>query len=633
MQTNDYQANTGPKNLHQVSAELKTRLRTPLLILCDGAIVNLALLIPLGLRIYESGDVDRYLSAYLHLAPWMTLFFLAIFYSFKIYNRIWSFASMGELFAVFQAVTLGSLATIAISFFSHTWLPRTIAVTHWALAVLLMGGSRLAWRYIAERLKTNGNKPAGRALIIGAGAGGVLVARELKGDKSSFVPVGFIDDDPRKNNAHVLGLPVLGARKDIPEVVTRHKINMLVIAMPSIGASTVRDIVNICRTTPAELRILPGVYQIIDGQVSVNHLRPVQLEDLLRREPVRVNLEEITGYLHHHTVLVTGAGGSIGAEMCRQAAAAKPAKLILLDHSENNIHRIWLELKDKFPCVPLALEIADVRDRARMENLFEKHRPETVFHAAAHKHVPLMELQPYEAVRTNVFGTRNVALAAGRHGTRIFVMISTDKAVNPSSVMGATKRLAELIIEEQNRVENTVFTAVRFGNVLGSNGSVVPVFRRQIANGGPVTVTHPEMKRYFMTIPEAVQLVIQAGAMAWGGEVFVLDMGEPVKIVDLARDMIKLSGLEPEKDIQIEFTGIRPGEKLFEELLTAEEGSTATEHKRIFTARPALVEVTALEEELLNLSRKGLHCSAEDIFSALGAIIPRFRSYRKVDAG
>lgn len=612
---------------------LKARIKTLLLMLCDAVIINLAMIIPFGLRFYENGSIDRYLSSYISIAPWATITFIAIFYVFKLYNRVWAYASTGELFAVIQAVTLGSLATIAMSFFSHTQLPRSIAVMHWALAILLMGGSRLVWRYIVERMKTSGHKPTRRALIIGAGDGGALVARELKGNKSSFVPVGFIDDDPMKKNAAVLGLPVLGTREQIPEMVALHRINLVIIAMPSVEASVIRDIVDICRSTQAELKILPGVYQIIDGQVSVSNLRPVQLEDLLRREPVRVDLEEIAAYLNEMTVLVTGAGGSIGSELCRQVAAVGPKKLVLLDHCENSIHSIWLELTEKFPGVPLALEIADVRDKPRVESLFHTHRPAVVFHAAAHKHVPLMELHPAEAVKTNVFGTRNAALAASRSGARVFVMISTDKAVNPASAMGATKRLAELIITQENRVSNTIFTAVRFGNVLGSNGSVVPVFQRQIARGGPVTVTHPEMKRYFMTIPEAVHLVIQAGSMAKGGEVFLLDMGKPVKIVDMARDMIKLSGLEPGKDIQLEFTGIRPGEKLFEELLTAEEGSSATSHKRIFTARPALVEVEALERELTKLSGKGLQCTVEDIFNALGVIVPRFRSYRKEQAG
>jgi FlaA1/EpsC-like NDP-sugar epimerase len=609
-------------------------LRKSLLVLLDAAIVNVALAIPLVLRFYENNElIQRSLDSYLSLAPWITITFIAIFYSFKLYNRAWAYASLGELFAILYAVTIGSVFTIAIYYFAHIDLPRSVALMHWTLTILLMGGSRVLWRCVVEHNKARGHKPGRRALIIGAGDAGVAVARELKSPNSSFLPVGFIDDDPNKQNISVLGLPVLGSREKIPEVVASRNINLIVIAMPSFDVAAIREIVEICRSTPAEMKILPGMYQIINGQVSVNHLRSVQLEDLLRREPVKVDMEEITGYLGGETVLITGAGGSIGSELCRQVAAVGPKKLILMDHSENSIHGEWLELQDQFPDIPLAVEIADIRDKPRIHNVFQVHRPGVVFHAAAHKHVPLMELHPAEAVKTNIFGTRNVAEAAKRFGVKTFVFISTDKAVNPSSVMGATKRIAEMIIREENNAGETNFTAVRFGNVLGSSGSVVPIFKQQIARGGPVTITHPDMKRFFMTITEAVQLVIQTGAMARGGEVFILDMGKPVRIEDMARDMIKLSGLEPDKDIMIKYTGIRPGEKLFEELLTAEEGSNATKHKRIYIARPALIDVSALERELVNLSRKGLQCTADDIFSALRAIIPRFRSYRKEQAG
>jgi FlaA1/EpsC-like NDP-sugar epimerase len=613
---------------------LRTYLRTLLLMLLDAAIVNVSLAVPFVLRFYENNErIQQSLQSYLSLTPWITITFIAIFYAFKLYNRAWAYASLSELFAILYAVSIGSMCTIAIYHFANVMLPRSVILLHWALTILLMGASRLLWRCIAEHLKAKGHKPGRLALIIGAGDAGVMVARELKNHNSSFLPVGFIDDDPKKQNISVLGLPVLGSREKIPEVVARRDVNLIIIAMPSVDSAAIREIVDICRSTPVELKILPGMYQIIDGHVSINHLRPVQLEDLLRRDPVRVNMEEITSYLGGETVLITGAGGSIGSELCRQVAAVGPKKLILMDHSENSIHSEWLELQDQFPDIPLVIEIADIRDKPRVHHVFQLHRPSVVFHAAAHKHVPLMELNPSEAVKTNIFGTRNVAEAAKRFDVKIFVMISTDKAVNPSSVMGATKRIAELIIKQDNNVCKTTFTAVRFGNVLGSSGSVVPIFQRQIARGGPVTITHPEMKRYFMTIPEAVQLVIQAGALARGGEVFVLDMGKPIRIEDMARDMIRLSGLEPNKDIKIEYTGIRPGEKLFEELLTAEEGSSATKHKRIYAARPALIDVSALERELVNLNRKGLQCTADDIFSALRAIIPRFRSYRKEQAG
>ncbi|MFX4263229.1 polysaccharide biosynthesis protein [Pelotomaculum propionicicum] len=612
---------------------MKSYRRMLLLMLLDAAIVNVALAVPFILRFYEANELQQSLQSYFSLAPWITVAFIAIFYAFKLYKRSWAYASLGELFAILYAVSIGSMSTIVIFYFTHVQLPRSIALMHWALTILLMGGSRVAWRCFVEHQKTKGHKPGQRALIIGAGDAGVMLARELKNHNGSFLPVGFIDDDPEKKNMDIMGLPVLGARESIPEVVALRGVDLIVIAMPSVDAAVIREIVGICRSTPAELKILPGMYQIINGHVSINHLRPVQLEDLLHRPPVKVSMEEIAGYLGGETVLVTGAGGSIGSELCRQVAAVNPDKIILMDHSEYNIHSIWLELRDKFPDIPLAIEIADIRDRPRVHHVFQVHRPSVVFHAAAHKHVPLMELHPAEAVKTNIFGTYNLADAANLAGVKVFVMISTDKAVNPSSVMGATKRMAEMLIKQQNNTSKTIFTAVRFGNVLGSSGSVVPLFEQQIARGGPVTVTHPDMVRFFMTIPEAVQLVIQAGAMAGGGEVFVLDMGKPVRIEDMARDMIRLSGLEPDKDIEIKFTGIRPGEKLFEELLTAEEGSSATKHKRIYTARHTLIDVNALTRELANLNRKGLQCTAEDIFSALKAITPRFRVYRKEQAG
>lgn len=608
--------------------------RKIILMFCDALLVNLAIVIPVIAMLYDSRSQLNYFQYYIVLAMLSTpLIYLTFFYLFKLYNRAWSYASMGELVAIIQAVTLGSVGALALIYFASWPLPLSIVIMQWAFTIILIGGSRLAWRVYVEHKKTNGCKSGRRALIIGAGDAGAMVAREFKGQCNNVLPVGFIDDDLNKQNITVLGLPVLGTRGSIPQVVTRFNIDLIIIAMPSINNGNIREIVEICRKTGLETKILPGIYQIINGHVSVNHLRPVQLEDLLHREPVRVDLEKVASYLKGEIVLITGAGGSIGSELCRQVSLYKPKKMILLGHGENSIHKIWLELQEKFKEIPLEVEIADVRDRPRINYIFEKHRPGVVFHAAAHKHVPLMEMHPDEAVKTNVFGTLNVSDVAERVGVKVFVMISTDKAVNPSSVMGATKRMAEMIIQNKNKVSDTIFTAVRFGNVLGSNGSVVPIFQQQIARGGPITVTHPEMKRYFMTIPEAVQLVIQAGAMAEEGEVFVLDMGEPVKIVDLAKDMIKFSGLEPEKDIKIKFTGIRPGEKLFEELLTAEEGSCATKHKRIFIAKPSLVDVTALGEGVLELFSKGHLCKHEDVFEILASMIPDLKRYQREQVG
>jgi len=591
------------------------------------------MVIPFILRFYDTGSLDRQLREYSIVAPFVSLIFISSFYVFKLYHRAWAYAGTGELMAVAQAVTAGSLGVIALTYFISSTLPRSIMILSWAFIILLVGGSRLAWRVLVEHQKGNSRRPGKRALIVGAGDAGVLVARELKNQNGGLAPVGFIDDDPDKQRLSILGLPVLGKREQIPSVVKRRDVALIIIAMPSVDGLIIRELVQICRSTPAEVKILPGVYQFLEGHVSVSYLRPVQLEDLLHREPVSVDLQEIAGYLKGETVLVTGAGGSIGSELCRQVAGFSLKKLVLLDHGENGIHDVWLELKERHPEAPLTAEIADIRDRPRIDYVFQKHRPAVVFHAAAHKHVPLMERHPDEAVKTNVFGARNLAEAADRAGVKVFVMISTDKAVNPSSVMGATKRMAELLVQQLDRLSETRFCAVRFGNVLGSNGSVVPIFERQIKNGGPVTITHPEMKRYFMTISEAVSLVIQAGAMAEGGEIFILDMGQPVKIVDLARDLIRLSGLDPDKDMAIKFTGIRPGEKLSEELLTPSEGATATRHRRIFTARPLPVDMDALETELARLYRRGLHCTADDIFAALAAIVPGFKRYRQEQAG
>lgn len=611
---------------------MKSYQRICVLIALDAVLINLALILSLVLRFFGSESLLYYIEPYLTLAPVITVFFLVGFYGFNLYNRLWAYASLGELKAIVQAVTVGSLGTIALTYFIYWPLPRSVVFMNWAFIIILVGGSRLAWRVHIEHSKRSSGKPVLRALIIGAGDAGAMVARELKGS-GNIRPVGFIDDDPRKQRQTLLGLPVLGSREAIGGTVKRKRINLIIIAMPSADSRAIREIVEICRETGVELKILPGMYQLINGHVSVSHLRPVQLEDLLHRDPVRVDLEEIAGYLKGETVLITGAGGSIGSELCRQVALFSPGRLVLLGHGENSIHKIGLELQEKFKNIPLDLEIIDVRDKSKVKYIFMKYRPGVVFHAAAHKHLPLMELHPDEALKTNVFGTRNVSEAADRAGVKIFVMISTDKAVNPSSVMGATKRMAELIIQQKNSTSATIFTAVRFGNVLGSNGSVVPIFQRQIAAGGPVTVTDPDMKRYFMTIPEAVQLVIQAGAIAGGGEVFVLDMGDPVKIVDLATDMIKFSGLEPGKDIDIKFTGIRPGEKLFEELLTAEEGSHATKHKRIFVARPSPVEISALETLIAELFQKGHHCTRDDILRALSALLPGFAGYQRGKVG
>lgn len=607
------------------------KMRIPLLMFCDAVLINLAIVLPYFIRF-----IKQPLTYYFELSLIATPIILGIFYFSRLYHRVWAYASIGELQTILQSISNGSIAIIIIMYITNTPVPTSNVILFWAFGIIFVGGSRFVWRLFIENKQTETCPKATnskKTLIYGAGDAGALVAREYKSHYNGSHPViGFIDDDPQKHNLSIYGLSVLGGRDSIPSLVYKYGIDEIIIAMPSVSGNTIREIVQFCKESVASVKILPGVYQLLDGQVTINQIRPVDIEDLLGREPVQVNLREISNYLKGKVVLVTGAGGSIGSELCRQIALVEPGKLVLLGHGENSIHKIWLELRDRFPSLELAVEIADIRDKPKLQRVFSKHKPSVVFHAAAHKHVPLMEMHPDEAVKTNVFGTKNVAELADKENAEIFVLISTDKAVNPSSVMGATKRMAELIIQNMFEGSRTKFVAVRFGNVLGSNGSVVPVFKEQIAKGGPVTVTHPDMTRYFMTIPEAVQLVIQAGAMAEGGEVFILDMGEPVKIVDLATNLIKLSGFEPGKDIKIKFTGIRPGEKLFEELLTAEEGATSTRHKRIFVAKPVEIDYATLLSELLELSNKQI-ADGSEVFGCLQKMMPKLIQYRQEKVG
>lgn len=422
-----------------------------------------------------------------------------------------------------------------------------------------------------------------------------------------------------------MGIPVLGTRKDIPRVVKNHNIDKIIIAMPSASGEVIREIVGICEKTGVDLKIMPGVFDMVSGQLDTNEIREVQVEDLLGREPVSVNLEDVAGYLTGEVVLITGGGGSIGSELCRQVARFNPAKLVVVGHGENSVFDIEQELRVDNPTLDVATEILDVKDRDKVHIVFQRYKPGVVFHAAAHKHVPLMEKNPEEALKNNVMGTSNLTEAADEAKVKTFVLISTDKAVNPTSIMGTTKRVAEMVIQSMDKRSETKFVAVRFGNVLGSRGSVIPTFKRQIAKGGPVTVTHPDMVRFFMTIPEASQLVIQAGSMAEGGEIFILDMGQPVKILDLARDLISLSGFEPDVDIKIKFTGMRPGEKLYEELLTAEEGTSATKHKRIFVAKPNNINVSQLEELIHLIRERGSYLTREEVIAQLQSVVPTFR--------
>jgi FlaA1/EpsC-like NDP-sugar epimerase len=490
---------------------------------------------------------------------------------FNLYNKAWEYASIGELVAIVKAITFSIFVTAIFQFVLGYEIYGRALVTTWMLHVLLIGGSRFSWRvYRDQHIKaTNDMK---NVLVVGAGKAGTLIARQLLNNQDlGLKPSAFIDDDPNKYKLHILGIPVTGTSKEIVQAVEKFEIDLIVLAIPSLSKDELTRIFDECSKTKVKTQIMPMIEDIMLGKVEVNHFRDVEVEDLLGREPVELDIDGISEYITGKTVLVTGAGGSIGSEICRQICRFSPKKLVLVGHGENSIYLIDMELRNSsLPSVEVIPVIGDIQDRARMFEVMEDHRPDVVYHAAAHKHVPLMEYNPRESVKNNVFGTKNVAEAADTFGVGTFVMISSDKAVNPTNVMGSTKRIAEMVIQQLSKTSNTKFVAVRFGNVLGSRGSVIPLFKKQILAGGPVTVTHPDMTRYFMTIPEASRLVIQAGSLARGGEIFVLDMGEPVKIVDLAVNLIKLSGYSVE-EIGINYSGIRPGEKMYEELLGENE--------------------------------------------------------------
>lgn len=549
---------------------------------------------------------------------------ISMFY-FRLYRRAWRYASIEELVAIFKAVIVGCALSYGLSFL--IWdkpIPASVFFRTVETILLLVGGVRFIWR-VMEPKTTKVVPPEGysNVLIVGAGACGVMIAKELRASKRAMQPIGFIDDNLQLLGLHILELPVLGNRNDIPEIVENHHIEEIIIAIPSATRGEISEIVKICKNTGAVLKMMPRIDDLISGRVSLSRVREVSVEDLLGRDPIVTDLDGIMSYVEHKVVLVTGAGGSIGSELCRQIASYYPGRLLLLGHGENSIYTIEMELKKNFPDLRYDTIIADIQDTERMDQVFKKYRPQVVFHAAAHKHVPLMERNPAEAVKNNVFGTKNVADCADRYGVDRFVLISSDKAVNPTSVMGTTKRIAEMYIQSLNVRSDTKFVAVRFGNVLGSRGSVIPYFKQQIKEGGPVTVTHPDMVRYFMTIPEAVQLVLQAGSFAKGGEIFVLDMGSPVKILTLAEDLIRLSGYEPYAEIDIAFTGIREGEKLFEELLTDEENATATHHNRIFIGKSSNLTMSQMELELVRL-QKFIEDDTVPVKEILEQLVPKY---------
>ncbi len=563
---------------------IKRIYRKPVLKIVDLLLLNFCLAASYFLR-FEGNWLNYFELSYI---PVITVLGLIVFNFSQLYNRLWQYASIGELISVIKTAVVINLLFTSFNFFWQQPLPRSIPLLNIVLLIFGLGGMRLSLRLLSDYLEKRG--PGSKSLrdrvpvlIVGAGDAGEMIIRELnKHPEFAKNVVALVDDDPNKQGRKLHGIEVKGGREDLPQLINDYGIEEVIIAIPSAPGSEVKEIFDLAREQDVKVKTVPGVYELLNGDVSIEELREVQVEDLLRRDPVELHTENIYSYLEGKKIMVTGGGGSIGSELCRQVAEYNPQKLLVLDIYENSTYLLLRELREKYPGLEVKPIIANVQDEERLTEVFRVHRPEVVFHAAAHKHVPLMENNPGEAVKNNVIGTYNTACMADKYGVDRFVQISTDKAVNPTNIMGASKRAAEMVIQDMDCQSDTRFMAVRFGNVLGSCGSVVPIFKEQIANGGPVTVTHSEVKRYFMTIPEAAQLVIQAGSQGDGGEVFILDMGEPVKIIDLARDLISLSGYKPGEDIEIEITGLRPGEKLFEELMSDIESNQATEHERIY---------------------------------------------------
>ena len=626
------------------------------LLLYDALAVNAAYFLALWLR-YDmrySAIPPEYLAAFLRFAPVYTAVCLAVFFLLRLYNSLWRFASFNEL--------ARSLGATAITCVFH-WVGMNAFVCRMPVAYYVIGALgqflmvtaiRFAYRFIrllsASRRKNA--RAVHNAMIIGAGAAGQAVLRELKtSEAADAVPRCIIDDDPNKWGRTIDGVPVVGGREVIAEAAERYGVDQILIAIPTLSMQERGRLLTLCSETGCRLKTLPALYQLANGEVSLNKLRPVAVEDLLGRPPISVEMGEIFAQIQGKTILVTGGGGSIGSELCRQIAAHDPKRLIIFDIYENNAYAIQQELRRKYPALELTVLIGSVRDSRRIQAVFQEYRPEVVFHAAAHKHVPLMEGSPNEAIKNNVLGTYKTAFAALKYGARRFVLISTDKAVNPTNIMGASKRLCEMVVQAMDRVSctgeygllpelgrgeeshsdmqgGTRFVAVRFGNVLGSNGSVVPLFKRQIETGGPVTVTHPDIIRYFMTIPEAVSLVLQAGVYAKGGEIFVLDMGEPVKIDTLARNLIRLSGLRPDEDIRIEYIGLRPGEKLYEEKLMAEEGLEKTANDLIHIGKPVPFRYETFFDGLTAL-KEAAEANCGDIEERVAAIVSTYHPQRE----
>ncbi len=570
-----------------------------------------------------------YYERMFEMFPVMVLFTIIIFWLFRLYSSLWSYVGAMELMYLTAACVVDTVVNILLVYLLYRNVPVPMPRSYYLLSgIFLLGlvfASRYGYRALRAMLRLRVDAGSRKnVMIVGAGAAGNALLKEISSSQHvKLRAVCVIDDSREKVGNYIHGVRIAGTREDIPRLAEDLNVQEIIVAMPSAKASEIKEVLDICKETGCDLKRVPGMYQLINGDISISRLKDVDVNDLLGREPIQVNLDSIMEYVSDKVVMVTGGGGSIGSELCRQIAAHQPRQLVIVDIYENTTYDIQQELLHNFPDLNLAVLIASVRNTLRIDKIFETYRPDIVYHAAAHKHVPLMENSPNEAVKNNVLGTWKVVEASDKWNVKRFVMISTDKAVNPTNIMGATKRICEMIIQTYNKRSKTEFVAVRFGNVLGSNGSVIPLFKKQIAEGGPVTVTHPDIIRYFMTIPEAVSLVLQAGAYAQGGEIFVLDMGEPVKIVDLARNLILLSGHKPNEDIMITFTGLRPGEKLYEEMLMKEEGMQDTANKMIHIGKPIEMDEERFLHQLEEL-RDYVVGEPEDIRTWVKKIVPTY---------
>lgn len=604
-------------------------VRRIFLVITDIILINGSVFLSLIMRfeINIASVPEEYIQKYIVNVIPFTIVTLIIFWCFRMYHSLWQYASIAELYKIVEACVVAELAHLCVTSFMGWMLPRSCYFTSGVFLIVAMSASRFMYRLLRQLINEYRHTSEHvKIMIIGAGEATSVLMREISNSRylDNSKVVCIIDDDLGKVGKYIRGVKIVGTRDHIKEYARYYDIDEIIFAIPSASTKDKREILNICKETSCNLKILPGVYQMVDGEINIKDLRNVDVLDLLGRDPVKVDIESIMGYVKDKTVLVTGGGGSIGSELCRQLVSHKPKCLVIFDIYENNAYDIQQELKIKYPDANVVTLIGSIRNTSRLESVFEQYKPDIVYHAAAHKHVPLMEVSPNEAIKNNVVGTWNVAKMADKYGVKKFVMISTDKAVNPTNVMGATKRICEMIIQSFNEKSKTDFVAVRFGNVLGSNGSVIPLFKRQIEAGGPVTVTHPDIIRYFMTIPEAVSLVLQAGAYAKGGEIFILDMGEPVKIDDLAKNLIRLSGYTLGVDMEIKYTGLRPGEKLYEELLMNEEGMQDTDNKLIHIGRPIEFDKEHFYEKLEELKEMAYAEDSADIRKKIMEVVDTY---------